>query len=58
MKLKKLRSKCKKKSEELFTDFGSNDGMVYAQACHIKHRKITILYLKMLIAVLERARQS
>ena len=53
MKLKNLRSKCKKKSDELFMDCGSNDVTVYAQACHIKHRKITIPYLKMLIAVSE-----
>jgi len=32
-------------------DCGSKDGTVYVQACHIKHRKKTILCLKMLIAV-------
>lgn len=36
MKLKKMRSKCKKKSDELFMDCGRNDDAVYAQACYMK----------------------
>lgn len=29
-------NKCKKKSDELYMDCGSNDDAVYAQACRIK----------------------
>lgn len=36
MKLKKMRSNCKKKSDEIFVDCGSNDDAVYAQARQIK----------------------
>lgn len=32
----KMRSNCKKKSDEIFMDCGSNDDAVYAQARQIK----------------------
>lgn len=45
MKPETLRSKCRKKmNDDLLMGCGSKDGMiVYVQAGHIKHRKITIL---------------
>lgn len=40
MKLKKTRSKCNMKSDEVFMDCGSNDVAVYSQACLIKQYEI------------------
>lgn len=53
-----MKSKCRKKSDEIFMDCGSNDDAVYAQARQIKQLEIKIFYLKVLFAVAERARQS
>jgi len=38
-------------SDVLFMDYSSKDGIVYIHTGHNKHRKIIILYLKMLIDV-------
>lgn len=51
MKPKTLRSKHKKMSDVLFMDCSNKDGIVYIHTGHNKHRKIIILYLKMLIAL-------